>query len=153
MDDLCKVVSTIYSQREDFVLTSHMIAPRCFLNRPLASWTCPRKLVDRRHTSDFLLLPSLSVLVLLLLLLDALSLFTYQALIVLRARLALVKRHVMYRANAEAARTAAKDIALRAGVVDLAGLASLREAVAEAGVVAEEGAHGKLVEPVDMLVM
>jgi hypothetical protein len=49
-------------------------------------------------------------------------------------------------AHAEAARVASEDITCKRSVVNLSGRASLRRAVEETGVVAQEAAHGEFVE-------
>jgi hypothetical protein len=50
------------------------------------------------------------------------------------------------RAHPEAARVASEDVAFKCRVMDLSGRTSLRRTVEEAGIVAQEAAHGKFVE-------
>jgi hypothetical protein len=116
-----------------------VIAGDILVNRHFTSWAFCGTCLDLSSTQFFLLL-------LVFVFLPACLFFSVAALVVLHARLTCVERKVVYSADARVAGITAEDVAFQSCIVDLARVASLGQTVAEVRVVAEKGAHGKLIE-------
>jgi hypothetical protein len=111
-------------------LTRHMVASVILLDphSTIFSWAPLRHLLDLLDTRIVLALMPMTL-----------------APVILLTGLAHVKRLVVCSAHKEVTSIAAENVAFRATVVDLAGLASWTKTVAKVGYVAEDASSGKFV--------